>query len=116
MVSVVSTPTQGQFREISGSDDDSPQHICLVHQEHGPFSGLDVLVGHVAGFPRMTEVLKLKLADHPDVDGLQGEGEFAAQGLDVAEGPPGGAEARHGDAVDPRPVQAQGLEGFDADQ
>ena len=59
VVTIIGSPSQCQFREVSRTNDDGIFLVCYIHQDLRTFTGLGILVGHIMHLLIMAYILKM---------------------------------------------------------
>ncbi len=116
VVAVVGGPAQGQFRQVSRTDDDSSQLVGEVHEYLRALTGLRVLIRRVVLVHVVTDVFEVPDDTLGDIDFPDGHPEVGHQLQGVVVSAVGGAETGHGDAHDSLAVVAQLVESTHAGQ
>ena len=59
MVTVICTPSQSEFRKVTGPDYNTAMLACKIHKNLGTFAGLTVLIGQIMYGLILTDIGKM---------------------------------------------------------
>ena len=113
MVAVVGRPAERELRKVARTDDEAVRFIGKVHEDLGAFPGLRVFIGDVVVVLIVADVGEMLPHRVPDRDLAKLRPRTFRQHAGVAVRPVGGPEARHRDAENAAPRQAEHIEGLD---
>ena len=116
VVAVVCCPSEGEFREVAGTYNESSELVAEVHKDLRALTSLRILVGDVVNGGVVTYVLEVLEYGLRNVYLANGDAESLHEFQGVLVGAVGGSEARHCDAHDALSRQSQFVEGLHADQ
>ena len=100
MIAVIGAPSQSQFAEITGAQDDRIVLVGQVHQDLGALSGLSIFICDVMDFCVMADVLEVLTDRVMDRYFHAGDMEQIHQGSRIGMGALCRAEAWHRDSDD----------------
>ena len=116
VVAVVGGPSKCQFAEVACTHDEAVHLVGSIHENLCPLASLTVLVGDVVLVCLVPDVGKVLQASLLDADFADGNAQELHEVDGIGVGAVCRAEARHCDAHHSAAVQAELVEGADADE
>ena len=97
MVTVVCSPSECQFRQVTGTYDESVLLIGQIHQNLRALTGLTVFIRHIMDIDIVVDILEVLYAGITDAYLAPGDSQFRHQTHGIGMGAVGSTEAWHGD-------------------
>ena len=71
MITIISSPSKCQLRQITGSDNDTTGLVCNIHQALGTFPCLTILISDIMYFRIMPDISEMKINRLTDIHFFQ---------------------------------------------